>query len=82
MGSMRRFIFLTFLGEIATLAGHGIVSLGLHPYRLDSLAPLLQGCAVLVFGTAMFGSGSRGLREINERFWRGYCGTGMGLGWR
>lgn len=56
---MRRFIFLTFLGGIATLAGHGVVSLGLHPYRLDSLAPLLQGCAVLVFGTAMFGSGSR-----------------------
>jgi len=64
---MRRFIVLTLFGGIAALAGHAIVSLGLHPERLASVAVLLQGCAGLVVGAALFGTGLLGLSDVYER---------------
>jgi hypothetical protein len=64
---MRRFIALTLLGSLATLAGHSLVSLGLHPDRSASLLVLLQGCAALVIGTSLVGTGMLGLADGYEK---------------
>jgi len=64
---MRRFIALTLLGGLATLAGHAVVSLALHPQSLAPVSVLLQGCAVLAVGTALFGTGMIGLTDGYER---------------
>ncbi|MDA0333896.1 MAG: hypothetical protein O2782_01900 [bacterium] len=60
---MRRFIVLTLLGGVAALAGHAVVSFGLHPERLAPVAILLQGCVALVIGAALFGTGLLGLAD-------------------
>jgi hypothetical protein len=67
---MRRFIALTLLGGLAVLAGHAVVSLGLHPERLGPVVALLQGCSALVVGTALFGTGMLGLSDGYERMAR------------
>ena len=64
---MRRFIVLTLLGGLATLAGQAVVSFGLHPERLAPVAVLLQGCATLVLGAALFGTGLLGLADGYEK---------------
>lgn len=64
---MRRFIVLTLLGSLAVLAGHSVVSLGLHPERSAPFLVLLQGCAVLVVGAALVGTGMLGLVDGYER---------------
>lgn len=67
---MRRFIALTLLGGLTVLVGHAVVSLGLQPGRLAPVAALLQGCAALVVGTALFGTGMLGLTDGYERMAR------------
>lgn len=64
---MRRFIALTFLGALGVLGGHGAVSLGLHPASQAPLATLLEGCAVLVAGSAIFVTGMFGLADGYEK---------------
>ena len=64
---MRRFIVLTIFGGLATLAGHALISFGLHPERLAPVAVLLQGSAILVVGTALFGTGLLGLADGYEK---------------
>lgn len=64
---MRRFILLTLLGGFIALVGHGLISFGLHPERLAPVPALLQGCAVLVIGAALFCTGMIGLVDGYER---------------
>lgn len=64
---MRRFIALALFGGVATLVGHALVSLGLHPQQLAPVTALLQGCAVLVVGTALFATGMLGLADGYDR---------------
>lgn len=64
---MRRFFALTLFGGLAALAGHAAISLGLHPQsRLPALT-VLEGCAALAVGTALFATGMIGLAEGYER---------------
>ena len=65
---MRRFIVLTLLGSLAAFAGHSVVSLGLHPERSATVLVLLQGCAALVAGAALVGTGMLGLADGYEKF--------------
>lgn len=64
---MRRFILLTLIGGLAAVTGHAVISFGLHPERLAPLAVLLQGCAALVVGAALFSTGLLGLAEGYEK---------------
>ncbi|HJP29998.1 MAG TPA: hypothetical protein QGF95_05530 [Candidatus Latescibacteria bacterium] len=64
---MRRFIALTLFGGLAALAGHAVISLGLHPERLAPAVVLLQGCAALVVGSALFATGMLGLADGFEK---------------
>ena len=60
---MRRFLFLTFLGGLATLGGHASLSLGLHPDHVVPLAAVAEGCAALAIGAALFVTGMLGLEK-------------------
>ncbi len=64
---MRRFLFLTFIGGLATLSGHASLSLGLHPERLVPLTAVLQGCSALAVGAALFVTGMLGVAEGYEK---------------
>lgn len=64
---MRRFLFLTFCGGLATLGGHASLSLGLHPDRVVPLIAVAEGCAALAIGAALFVTGMLGLAEAYEK---------------
>lgn len=64
---MWRFIVLTMLGGIVALAGHAVIGLGFHPGSLAPVKVLLEGCAALATGTALFAAGMIGLAEGYEK---------------
>ena len=63
---MKRFISAGLLGAILLMAGQLALTMGLHPERLAPLGHLVQGCAALIVGTALFISGMLGLADGYE----------------
>lgn len=64
---MWRFLILSAVGALAILGGQTILGLGLFPAKLAPMATLIQGCLLLVLGTAIFVSGMLGLAQGYEQ---------------
>ena len=64
---MWRFLIISAVGALGILGGQAIVGLGLYPAQLAPLATLIQGCLLLVVGTAVFVSGMLGLAQGYEQ---------------
>ena len=64
---MWRFLIISSVGALGILGGQAILGLGLYPAQLAPLATLIQGCLLLVVGTAVFVSGMLGLAQGYEQ---------------
>ncbi len=64
---MIRFLLLTAFGGLSTFGGQALLSLGLHPERIVPLTLVVEGCAAVAVGAALFVTGMLGLAEAFEK---------------